>query len=128
MHNAQPATLTLWQMVRALFDGLILRCPRCHRGPMFRGWTMHLACPNCGQVFESASGEVTGGMGINTVATLFLVIVAAGASVFLTKLPVWPLIGVMALITVAFAIGFYRSSRGLWASILFITGDNSEDD
>ena len=43
------------RFLRALFDGLLLRCPRCHTGRMFaRGFTMNPACPNCGLPFEKA--------------------------------------------------------------------------
>ena len=32
------------------------------------------------------------------------------------------------IFTVLFPIAFYRSSRGLWASFLYLTGDNTERD
>ena len=34
----------------------------------------------------------------------------------------------LVLVGVAFPIVFYRSSRGLWASLLFLTGSNTESD
>jgi len=77
------------QVIQVLFDGLMLRCPRCEHGRMFRrGFKTYHACPVCALEFERASGEITGGMGINT----------------------------------------YRSSRGLWASLRYLTGSNTESD
>jgi uncharacterized protein (DUF983 family) len=117
------------RMLRALYDGLILRCPRCHAGKMFaHGFTMRQACPNCGLEFEKAIGEITGGMGINTVVTLLAI--TAGALVFGLNpaIPLPPLIGGLALFAILFPILFYRSSRGMWASVLYLTGDNAESD
>jgi uncharacterized protein (DUF983 family) len=118
----------LFQMARMLFDGFFLRCPRCHKGHMFKGFTMHQTCPRCDLQFEAASGEITGGMGINIVATLFLVIIAAGVFGPMTWLPVLPLLGGLGLLVILFPILFYRSSRGMWAGILYLTGDNQEAD
>lgn len=115
--------------LRALFDGLILRCPRCHIGPMFvRGFAMNKACPNCGLLFEKASGEITGGMAVNTVATL--AVITLGSLVFGMNpaVPLAPLLIGLALFAILFPIVFYRSSRGLWASFLYMTGDNAERD
>ena len=117
------------RLFRALLDGLLLRCPRCHIGRMFaRGFTMNQACPNCGLPFEKASGEITGGMGINIVVTL--VVITLGSLVFGLNpaVPLGPLLIGLALFAILFPIAFYRSSRGLWASFLYITGDNEERD
>jgi len=108
---------------------MLLRCPRCHTGRMFaRGFTMNQACPNCVLPFEKASGEITGGMGINIVVTL--VVITLGSLVFGLNpaVPLGPLLIGLALFAILFPIAFYRSSRGLWASFLYITGDNQERD
>jgi uncharacterized protein (DUF983 family) len=116
------------RLARALFDGLLLRCPRCHRGRMFSSFfTMRRTCPECGLPFERASGEITGGMGFNIVVTLFLVIVAA-AVVGFSSLPLLPAFLGMGALVVLFPILFYPSSRGLWVGLLYLTGDNAEPD
>lgn len=116
------------RILRALLDGLILRCPRCRRGRMFgRGFAMHRTCPNCGLEFERASGEITGGMGINVVVTLLVVIIGSLFALSPTT-PLGPLLIGLFLFAVIFPIAFYRSSRGLWAGLLYITGDNREPD
>lgn len=115
--------------LRALLDGLLLRCPRCHRGRMFaRGFTMNQACPRCGLPFERASGEITGGMGVNTVVTLAFITVGSLVLGMNPAVPLVPLLLGLALFAIVFPIAFYRSSRGLWASFLYLTGDNAEPD
>jgi hypothetical protein len=92
-----------------------------------RGFKMYHACPVCALEFERASGEITGGMGINTVATCLL---EAGLVIAFVVAPA-PLaleIVTLVLVGVAFPIVFYRSSRGLWASLLYLTGSNTESD
>lgn len=116
-------------MLRALLDGLLLRCPRCHTGKMFaHGFTMRHTCPNCGLEFERATGEITGGMGINTVVTLLMITAASLFFGLNPSIPLLPLILGLALFAILFPIAFYRSSRGLWASVLYLTGDNAESD
>ena len=53
--------MNVFQIARAFLDGFVLRCPRCHRGHMFaRAFNMRRTCPECGLLFESATGEVVG--------------------------------------------------------------------
>src|SRR6266540_4878952 len=71
--SSQPRTL--WSFVRACLDGLLLTCPRCHKGRMAArlfGYHMRKQCDRCGLVFEPDQGEMTGGMGINMVLTSIL--------------------------------------------------------
>ena len=117
------------RLLRALFDGLLLRCPRCHTGRMFAyGFTMNKVCPSCGLMFEKATGEITGGMGVNTVATLAVITVVALVLGLNPAVPLAPLLIGLALFAILFPIAFYRSSRGIWAGFLYMTGDNDERD
>jgi uncharacterized protein (DUF983 family) len=117
------------RLLRALLDGLLLRCPRCHVGRMFsRGFTMNKVCPNCGLPFERAAGETTGGMGVNTVVTLAVITFASLMFGLNPNVPLGPLLIGLALFAILFPIVFYRSSRGIWAGFLYMTGDNEERD
>ena len=117
------------RLLRALLDGLLLRCPRCHTGRMFSyGFTMNKVCPNCGLPFERAGGEVTGGMGVNTVATLALITLGSLVFGLNPNVPLLPLLIGLALFAILFPIAFYRSSRGIWAGFLYIVGGNQERD
>ncbi len=89
---------------------------------------MYHACPVCGLEFERASGEITGGMGINTVATCILEVSGAIAFVVGPPVPIEVQIAALVALGTLFPIAFYRSSRGLWASFLYMTGNNTETD
>jgi uncharacterized protein (DUF983 family) len=120
---------TVIRILRALFDGLRLRCPQCHQGRMFASAArMHPTCPVCGMPFESRSGEVTGGMMINVVLTETIVVFGAGGLALFTSYSLLVILGAFLLFTILFPILFYRPSRGLWAGILFLTGGNLERD
>lgn len=115
--------------LRIFWDGLIARCPRCHVGRMFaHGFTMRERCPNCGLQFERAAGEITGGMGINISLTLAIILIIAPIIGFVRSIPLVPSLLALMLFAIVFPIAFYRSSRGLWVSILYLTGDNDEPD
>lgn len=120
--------MSLSHMFRAFFAALVLRCPRCRKGAMFTSFFhMRRHCPVCDLPFERASGEITGGMAVNTVVTLLLVIIAAPFIGF-SSVPLMPAFLVMGTIVILFPIVFYPFSRGLWASFLYVTGDNEEPD
>ena len=119
----------LARILRALCDGLRLRCPRCRRGPMFASASrMHRLCPVCGMPFERSSGEVSGGMVINLVVTELPLVLVGGYFGLFTRVPLLPVLLSLALFGILFPIVFYRPSRGLWASILYLTGGNTERD
>jgi|SRR4051794_4638762 uncharacterized protein (DUF983 family) len=118
----------MFRLLRALFDGLILRCPRCHTGRMFTGFTMNQTCPVCGLPFERSAGETTGGMGINIVVTLVVIVVCALIFGLNPSVPLLPLLVGLALFAILFPIAFYRSSRGTWAGFLYFIGNNAERD
>ena len=92
------------------------------------GFTMNQICPACGLQFEQASGEITGGMGINIVATLAVIVACALVFGLNPAVPLPQLLAGLALFAIMFPIVFYRSARGIWASILYLTGDNVERD
>jgi len=96
---------------------------------MFARLTMFRSCPLCGLPFERASGEIAaGGMAINMVLTLTVIVVTTIVFGPDPSVPLLPLIGGLSLFAIVFPIGFYRSSRGLWASFLYLTAANTESD
>jgi Protein of unknown function (DUF983) len=95
---------------------------------MFRSrFVMNVRCPVCGVIFERDAGEVTGGMAINMTLTSTVALVSGGLLGVYTDLPAAELIVVVGLITVAIGVLFYRHARGLWTSILYLTGSIFED-
>src|SRR5437870_3605824 len=115
------------RIVRILVQGLLLICPACQRGRMFRSlFTMNVRCPVCGVIFERDYGEVTGAMAINVTLTMFIALVGAGAAA-ISDVPLLPLFLGMAVVVIAFSLWFYRHARGLWVSIIYLTGSMFED-
>jgi hypothetical protein len=88
---------------------------------------MNVRCPVCGVIFERAAGEVSGGMAINATLTSALAFIGGGLLGIYTDLPALELIAIAALLTVGFGLVFYRHARGLWTSILYLTGSIFED-
>ncbi len=116
------------RQLRALWDGLVLRCPRCHRGRLFRSWfTIEPRCAVCGLVFERATGELTGGMGVSIAVTLLLVVIASFVIGF-SGLPIGPALVAMSVAIIAFVIWFYPVSRALWVALSYLTGAGQEAD
>ena len=70
--------------------------------------------------FERATGEITGGMGANIVATVLLVM-AGSAVVGFSTMPLLPGMLGLAIIAIAFPIAFYPISRALWIAMLYVT-------
>lgn len=117
------------RIVRALLDGLLLRCPQCRRGRLFESaFRMRRECLVCGLPFERAAGETTGGMVINFVVTGVVVMVGSLYFGLFSSAPLGPVLVGLGLFAVVFPIVFYRCSRGLWVSILYLTAANAERD
>lgn len=115
------------RIIRALLLGLLLICPACGRGRMFRSFfTMNVRCPNCGVIFERDPGEITGGMGVNTVvsSTLGFVLMAIG---LIAGVPTLPLIAGLVVFMLGFPVLFYRHARGVWTGFLYLSGAMFED-
>jgi uncharacterized protein (DUF983 family) len=101
---------------------LTLRCPRCGARGIWRSWfTMHHACPTCGQVLER--GETSdfwiGAYLINlVVAELSAVIIAGVMWVTLgSRVSFNALWGASMVLAVVMPILFYPFSRDLWLAL-----------
>ena len=101
---------------------LLLRCPRCGKGKLFRRWfTMYEHCPVCHLVYEREVGFYTGALAINLVISELLV------AAFIIPVAVWaamnpgvPFFLVLLLaspLPVLLPILFFRHSRALWISM-----------
>ena len=118
----------MFRMLRILILGFLLTCPACRHGRMFRSlFVMNVRCPVCGVIFERDAGEVTGGMAINTTVTSTVALVGGGLLGVFTDLPAVELIFFVGAATTMIGLLFYRHARGLWTSILYLTGSIFED-
>jgi uncharacterized protein (DUF983 family) len=101
-----------------LLRGILLRCPVCGQGKLFRRpFKMYERCPVCGLVYEREVGYFTAPMAINLIFSELLIAIvtvplAANPNISLTQLFLWgaPLPFLLPLL-------FYHHSRGLWMCI-----------
>jgi len=109
---------TLARVIRAERRALRLRCPRCGRAPLFRGWfTMNLVCAVCDLTFERAQGYWVGAIYVNYSVTVTIAV--AGGFLLWVRAGVDP-VGQLALwipFVVAFPLWFFRYSRSLWLGL-----------
>ena len=107
------ATVSAWAKLWAL---LRLRCPRCCRGRLFRGWfEMNDPCPVCGLVFQREEGYFLGAMYVS----YFLATVLMTAAYFLATwlFPDWNQYAVIAgviLLYLPLTPVAFRYSRTIW--------------
>lgn len=100
--------------LRGLARGVLLRCPRCGVGPLFRGlFGMHASCPACGLSFAREPGFYLGSIyfnyGFTVILTgaLYATLVLGGGCAPETAL-------VACLVTaVVFPVLFFRHARSL---------------
>jgi uncharacterized protein (DUF983 family) len=116
------------RILRAFFDGLILRCPRCHKGRMFSSlFHMRQRCPVCDLPFERSTGEITGGMGVSIVVILILTVIAS-AFIGFSSVPLLPAFLIGGIAIIVFAVLFYPVSRAVWVALIYVTGAGQEPD
>jgi len=108
----------LARVIRAERRALGLRCPRCGRAPLFRGWfAMNVVCAACDLRFERAQGYWVGAIYVNYSVTVlvavggFFVLHALADLSTATQLALWvPFV-------VLFPLWFFRYSRSLWLGL-----------
>lgn len=115
--SGEPPPLTV---TRLLARGLGRRCPVCGGGHLFRRWfTIVERCPRCGFRLERIEGHWIGALGMNTVVSFALVLVAVIIA-FVATYPDGPIgPAVVAVVTVAVVapLAFYPVSKTLWCAI-----------
>src|SRR5919108_3037500 len=108
----------LARLARAESRALALRCPRCGRAPLFRGWfAMNALCAVCDLRFERAPGYWIGAIYVNYGVT---VTIAVAGFFLLRSLAGWETARQLALwvpFVVLFPLWFFRYSRSLWLGL-----------
>jgi uncharacterized protein (DUF983 family) len=108
----------LARVLRAGRHALGLRCPRCGRAPLFRGWfTMNVVCAVCDLTFERAQGYWVGAIYVNYAVTTLIAVVGF----FLLRGLVDPdtawQLALWVPFVVLFPLWFFRYSRSLWLGL-----------
>jgi len=111
--------ISFWTLLKRI---LLVRCPRCGKGKLFRRWfTMYEQCPVCHLVYEREEGFYTGAWAINLIISellvaAFIVLVAIWAATH-SGTPLIPLVIVGALFSVLLPFLFFHHSRSVWISM-----------
>ena len=107
-----------------LIRGLLLRCPNCGKGKLFRrGFTMYERCLVCGWRFEREEGYWTGAVAVNLVVTellIALVAVPLAVALALAQKPITLLVIIGLPLPFILPFLFFRHAKSLWMSIDFI--------
>jgi uncharacterized protein (DUF983 family) len=111
--------ISFWTLLKRI---LLVRCPRCGKGKLFRRWfTMYEHCPVCHLIYEREEGFYTGAWAINLIISellvaAFIVLVAIWAATH-PGTPLIPLVIVGAIFSVLLPFLFFHHSRSVWISM-----------
>jgi uncharacterized protein (DUF983 family) len=108
-----PAGTMFWR-------GLIKHCPVCGSGHLFtRYFSMKPRCPGCNLRFARIEGSWTGDLGINTIVTFGLMLLAfiGGTLIMWNRLNVAVLASIVAAIAVFVPILFFPFTKTIWLAI-----------
>ena len=107
-----------------LIRGLLLRCPYCGKGKLFRrGFKMYERCPVCGWRYEREEGYWTGAIAVNLVVTellIALVVVPLAVWLALNHQPITLLVAIGLPMPFILPFLFFRHAKSLWMSIDFM--------
>ncbi len=102
---------------------LLLRCPRCGQGRLFRrGYVMYEQCLVCGWRYEREEGYWTGAMAVNLIVSELIVtavVVPLSAYLALSHQSLLPLVFLLPL-PVLLPFVLYWHSKSLWMAIDFL--------
>ena len=108
----------LARVLRAERRALGLRCPRCGRAPLFRGWfTMNVVCAVCDLKFERAQGYWVGAIYINYAVTTLIAVSGFFLLRALADLDTPWQLALWVPFVIAFPLWFFRYSRSLWLGL-----------
>ena len=94
---------------------LLLRCPRCGHGGLFRNmWKMNKACDQCGLTYEREPGFFLGTIYINYGLTSLIAATAYPVMVFGFGVSRHVALWVTLSFAVVFPLCFFRYARSLW--------------
>jgi uncharacterized protein (DUF983 family) len=106
--------------LRLIGRAVLLRCPRCGKGGLFRTWfSMHDRCSHCFLHFEREEGFHSGGMALNLVVSeLLFVALFVGILVVSWPNPPWDFLrwGSIALM-ILFPLAFYPLSKAIYLAL-----------
>jgi uncharacterized protein (DUF983 family) len=110
--RSDESSLGLKNGLAALARAVLLRCPACGSGPLFRGWfRMHDACRSCGASFRREPGFYLGSIYINYGATVIVTGAIYATLVMGLGTSHETALAVCLAVAVAFPVLFFRHAR-----------------
>jgi uncharacterized protein (DUF983 family) len=95
-----------------------LRCPRCGRAPLFRGWfAMNEVCAVCDLKFERAQGYWIGAIYVNYGVTTAIAVTGYFTLWAWRELSTAAQLALWLPFCVVFPLWFFRYSRALWLAL-----------
>jgi uncharacterized protein (DUF983 family) len=104
---------------KLLLRGMLLRCPRCGGGHLFKGWfRMVERCPRCNYKFEREEGFFLGAYVINIGVSQLVAVAFIAISIIATlpDPPVGKLIVIGLVVVIATPFVFYPFSKTIWTA------------
>lgn len=103
--------------MKRLIALLLLRCPVCLKGALFRGFlTMHKECPQCGIHFEREHGYFLNSMFIGYAAG-FLVLIPSAVLLALREVSVGVFATAIIVETIIVWPLIFRYARAIWLHV-----------
>lgn len=109
--------------LKKLLTGFRLRCPNCEQGALMKNWfEVKATCPVCQVRFERSPGEGTGAMMLilSLVPLPMIVLFILLYNVLNVPLPL--LFSAIIVVPIVLALVLYRHARGVWVSVIFLSG------
>lgn len=104
---------------RLLLRALRRRCPQCASNGYFVSWfKLAERCPRCGLASERVAGHFVGAVGVNTIVTFGLLLIAllAGTWVLYPDVRFLPLMAICGVVALATPVFFWPFSQTLWTA------------
>ena len=112
MSSSPPSSSPPAPRLAAFARGVLLRCPACGRGSLFRGWfQMHDACGSCGLPFTREQGFYLGSIYINYGVTVIVTGALYGLLVLGLGTTHETALAACLVVAVALPILFFRHAR-----------------
>ncbi|MFW5748321.1 MAG: DUF983 domain-containing protein [Chloroflexota bacterium] len=110
-------------MLHKLRVGLRRRCPECEQGRLFESYfRMRAVCSYCEARFSRHSGDAIGSVYINVALAELTALMGFFLLHAVTDIPIIHQLVIWIPYLVIFTIAFYPLARGLWVSVLYLTG------
>ncbi len=116
-----PAGPVLFEIIDILRRGVSLRCPCCGHGRLFKTRLLtNEHCQACGERFEREPGQWFGAVYVNLALSVLLGLAGCLVAGLFVPLSVSLLLKVGLPVAAAGPILFFRLSKGIWTSIIFL--------